>query len=302
MKYVFILNPAAGKNKKALNMIPNIQKLCKKHGLNYQIHISQSADDITDFVKNCCATGEDYRFYAFGGDGTLNNVINGCVYRNNAEVGVIPMGTGNDFIKNFDAAEKDFFDIEKQLFAPSVSIDAISYNGKYCVNICNIGFDANTAMDMPSFKKLPMVSNKSAYYLSILYNVIKKLGRYMEVYSDDELLFKGDVLMCAVSNGISCGGGYYVTPKASVNDGLIDVSVVTPPSRIMLATFLKHFSNGTQMDAPEMKKYIHFTRGKKVRVAGKKRFALVNDGEGEYLREAEFEIEPECVKFIVPQP
>ena len=59
--------------------------------------------------------------------------------------------------------EKDFFNIEKQLFSPSVTIDTIKYNDKYCVNICNIGFDANTAMDMPSFKKLPMVSNKSAY-------------------------------------------------------------------------------------------------------------------------------------------
>ena len=73
-------------------------------------------------------------------------------------------------------------------------------------------------MDMPSFKKLPMVSNKSAYYMSIFYNLMKKLGRYMEVYADDKLLFRGDMLMCAVSNGISCGGGFYVTPKASVND------------------------------------------------------------------------------------
>ncbi|MBQ8604345.1 MAG: YegS/Rv2252/BmrU family lipid kinase [Oscillospiraceae bacterium] len=301
MKYVFILNPAAGKNKKALNMIPNIQKLCKKHGLSYQIHISRSAEDITEFVRNCCLSGEQYRFYAFGGDGTLNNVINGCIYSPNTEVGVIPMGTGNDFIKNFDVDEKDFFDIEKQLFSTSVTIDAIKYNDKYCINICNMGFDANTAMDMPAFKKIPMVSNKMAYNLSIAYNVAKKLGRYMEVYADDKLLFKGDLLMCAVSNGISCGGGFYVTPKASVNDGLIDVSAVTPPHRIKLGMFVKHFSAGTQLDAPEMRKYVHFTRAKKVRVTAKKRFGLVNDGEGEYLRDVEFEIVPGCLKFIVPE-
>ena len=210
------------------------------------------------------------------------------------------MGTGNDFIKNFEPDEKDFFDIEKQLFSESVVIDAIKYNDKYCVNICNMGFDANTAMDMPAFKKLPLVSNKAAYNLAIAYNVVKKLGRYMEVYADDKLLFKGDTLMCAVSNGISCGGGFYVTPKASVNDGLIDVSVVTPPHRIKLGMFVKHFTHGTQLDAPEMAKYIHFTKATKVRVRARKDFALVNDGEGEYLKDVTFEIVPKCVRFIVP--
>ena len=54
MNFVFILNPAAGKNKTALNMIPDIQKTCDKAGLKYQIHISKSGEDITRFVKMLC--------------------------------------------------------------------------------------------------------------------------------------------------------------------------------------------------------------------------------------------------------
>ena len=300
MKYVFILNPAAGKNKKALSLIPEIQTVCEKHGLDYQIHISKSGSDITEFVKHCCRQGGKFRFYAFGGDGTLNNAINGCIGCKNAEVGVFPMGTGNDFIKNFDAEQKDFFDIEKQLFSPAHVIDAIRYNGKYCVNMCNIGFDANIAVDMPMFKKIPLVGNHTAYGLSVAYNLLKKLGTPMKIYADDKPLLIGNTLMCAVSNGISCGGGFYVTPKAHIDDGLIDVSAVVPPTAAKLPTYIKHFLAATQLDAPEMKPYINYTQCKKVTISSPRKFALVNDGEAEYLKEVTFEIVPRCVKFIVP--
>ena len=301
MNYIFILNPAAGKNRKALSMIPEIQKYCDRRGLEYRIHISKSGREITEFVRRTAADGGNYRFYAFGGDGTLNNVANGCIGMENCEVGVIPMGTGNDFIKNFSTDGKNFFDIEKQITSESVKIDAIKYNENYCINICNMGFDANTAMDMPAFKKLPMVSNKMAYNLAIGYNVVKKLGRYMEIYCDDRLLYKGDTLMCAVSNGTACGGGFKVTPRAVTNDGLIDVNVTTPPKRVKLPLFVKNFSNGTQYEDPAMKKYIHYAQCKKVTVKAAKPFALVNDGYAEYLQEVSFEIVPASINFIIPK-
>ncbi len=302
MNFVFILNPAAGKNKTALNMIPDIQKACNKAGLNYQVHISQNSEDITAFVRMLCEnTDKKYRFYAFGGDGTLNQVINGCAGKANAEVGVFPLGTGNDFIRNFDVDKKEFFDLKKQLFSKSVATDTIMYNGKHCINICNMGFDANTAVDMPKFKKIPVIGKSSAYVLSIFYNICKKLGRYMEIYADDRLLYKGDTLMCAVSNGIACGGGFKVTPRAVTNDGLIDVNVTTPPSRVKLPMFMKNFANGTQYEDPAMDKYIHYAQAKKVTVKAAKPFALVNDGEAEYLQEVTFEIAPGSIRFIVPQ-
>lgn len=301
INYIFILNPAAGKNKTALSMIPDIQKTCNKAGLRYQIHISQSGEDITNYVKMLCTDkSKKYRFYAFGGDGTLNQVINGCVGAENAEVGVFPLGTGNDFIRTTGVESKEFFDLKKQLYSPSQKIDTIKYNGKYCVNICNMGFDANTAVDMPKFKKIPVIGKSMAYNMSIAYNVCKKLGRYMEIYCDDRLLFKGDTLMCAVSNGTACGGGFKVTPRAVTNDGLIDVNVTTPPKRVKLPLFVKNFSNGTQYEDPAMEKYIHYAQCKRVTVKADKPFALVNDGEAEYLQEVTFEIMPGSINFIVP--
>ncbi len=301
MKNIFILNPAAGKNKKALSIIPDIQKICEKHNIEYRIHISKSGSDITDFVKRTIADGGKYRLYAFGGDGTLNNIINGCMGNENCEIGVFPMGTGNDFVKNFDIDEKDFFDIHKQLTGKSIKVDAIKFDDKYCINMCNIGFDANIGLDMPKFKKMPMVSNKAAYGMSVVYNLLKKLGIPMKIYADDKPLYIGDTLMCAVANGISCGGGFYVTPKAQVNDGLIDVSAVLTPSPMQIPMYAKHLLAATHLDSEDMKPYVKYTRRKKVRIVASKPFAMANDGEEERPVDVTFEIVPQAINFILPR-
>ena len=164
-----------------------------------------------------------------------------------------------------------------------------------------MGFDANTAVDMPKFKNIPVIGKSMAYNMSIAYNVCKKLGRPMEIVADDKVLFRGETLMCAVSNGIACGGGFKVTPKAVINDGLIDVNVTLPPSRVKLPLFIKNFTNGTQYEDPDMKKYIRYAQCKKVTVKGVKPFALVNDGESEYVQEVTFEIVPKSINFIIPK-
>lgn len=299
MEYIFVLNPAAGKNRAALSLIPHIQKICSKHKISPRIYISQSGDDICEYVRNACAD-KQRRIYAVGGDGTLSRIINGCAGNENVRVGVIPMGTGNDFIRNFDISDKNFFDIEKQLFARTVRCDCIKYNSGLCINICNIGFDANVAVDMPRFKHLPLVSNNMAYNMSIVYNVAKKLGHKMEIYADGQLFFKGEVLMCAVANGIACGGGFKVAPLARTNDGLIDLSVVTPPSRLKLGRFVRHFSAGSQLDDKQMKKYVHYTRCQSVKIVSPAPINLVNDGEDEKMTESFFEIMPHKINFILP--
>ena len=300
MEHIFILNPAAGKNTRALSLIPQIQKVCKKHDVKYQIHISESGHDIVDFVKKTCADSDEYRFYALGGDGTLSHVVNGSMASTNVSVGVMPLGTGNDFIKTFDIPAKFFLDVERQITGQTVAVDLLKYNDKYCINLCNIGFDANVAVDMPAFKKLPFVTNHAAYNLSIGYNVLKKLGRPLQVFADGKLLFSGKGLMCAVANGSTCGGGFKVAPKAIQDDGLIDVCVVTPPSRLQLATFVKNIGAGTQLENPDMQPYIYYSQCKTVTVKSPKAIPLVNDGEGELFDSVTFEILPRAVNFILP--
>lgn len=301
MEYIFVANPAAGKNKDALSLIPKIQKVCQKHRINPVVHISQSGEEIERYINSLSDAGS-YRIYAIGGDGTLNNVVNGIKEGIKARVGVIPMGTGNDFVRNFSADGVDFFDIEAQIISPSQKVDCIKAGDRLCVNLCNIGFDANVAVDMPKFKRLPGVTNNMAYTMSIVYNLVHKLGRPLKVYADDSLFFEGSALMCAVGNGIACGGGFFVTPKACPDDGLIDLSVTQPPfSRIRLPDFLSGFTRGTQLEKKSLAKYIHYSKCKKVRIESLVPINMVNDGERIFVKEMEFEILPDALEFIVPK-
>ena len=112
MKHVFVINPAAGKGK-ALGIIkPQIDEICKKHALDYEIYVTEKKNDGIEFVERRAKSGEELRFYACGGDGTLYEVVNGAFGYKNAQVAVIPLGSGNDFIRLF-GRYFDFLKLEK---------------------------------------------------------------------------------------------------------------------------------------------------------------------------------------------
>ncbi len=301
MKFIFIMNPAAGKNRKILDLIPTIQKICKKKNLDYSLHLSESGEDIIRHCKTVCESiSTPLRIFCCGGDGTISQVVNGCQGFNHVEIGIFPMGTGNDFIKNFDIPIKNYLNIEKQLIAPSQQIDLIRYNNHYCINMINIGLDARVGMDMPKFKKYPLVGNKTAYNLSLLSNLTKKLGRHLEVYIDDKLTHKGEFALCSIGNGISCGGGFYITPYAKVDDGLLDVSLVIVPPRLKLKSIIAHVNKGTQFEEIPSKNYMVKYRCKSVRIVAKKVMPFVNDGEHDLFQDIQFEVVSDAVSIICP--
>ncbi|MGB4985408.1 MAG: YegS/Rv2252/BmrU family lipid kinase [Erysipelotrichaceae bacterium] len=300
MEYVFIVNPKAGKNEKGMELIPNIEKTCQDKNIKYQIHVSKGAHDIKNFVQSLCQTNNHYRFYAIGGDGTLNNVINGTIGYPNVEVGVIPLGTGNDFIKNFNVSLDNYFDIEKQIYGKTNHIDLIKFEDTYAINLCNIGFDANVAVDMPKFKKMPLISNHIAYYLSVLFNLTKKLGQHLTIKVDDQLFYDGKVIMCSIGNGKCCGGGFYVTPHALVNDGLFDLVIVTPTSRLKLAPFMDNIKKGTHIYHKKTKNNVRFMQGKDICISSPNSINLVIDGEGFKIKDAKFSLANYQTKFILP--
>ncbi len=300
MKHIFIINPAAGKNENINKFITDIQKAARKLKQEFLIHISESGDDITKFVKSFNEADEELRFYAVGGDGTLNKIVNGCILNKKASVGVIPNGTGNDFIKNFKTDKKTFLNIEKQMQASTTSIDLLKYNNEYCINMINIGFDANVGSDMPKFKKLPLVSHKGAYSLSVFYNVAKKMGSQLEVFIDDKLIYKGKLLMASAGNGISAGGGFYLTPYANISDGLMDIALVLVPSRLRLVPFIKNITNGNQFEMENTKNSMKYFTAKKLHIKAITKTAFVNDGEIDNFNEITIEIIPSAIKFINP--
>ena len=122
MKHVFIINPRAGKGK-ALGVIrPQIESYIQEHGLDAEIHVPDSPHAAQEFIRAEASKGEPVRFYACGGDGTLFEAVNGAFGHPNAEVAVLPLGSGNDFIRLFGTPEQ-FLNVDAQVNGTPIELD-----------------------------------------------------------------------------------------------------------------------------------------------------------------------------------
>ena len=101
-------------------------------------------------------------------------------------------------------------------------IDLIKAGDKYCMNQCCAGFDARVADQMTKFKRLPFVSGSMAYNLSLIKNVLGKLGINIRVVTDGKEFFSGSALFAICANAPVYGGGYRSAPKAIPDDGVLD--------------------------------------------------------------------------------
>ena len=105
MKHVFIVNPVSGKADASLYLVPRLIGAAAGAGVDYAVELTQHAGHAAEIARQYGDDGEPVRLYACGGDGTLNEVFTGAYPYKNAEVASVPCGSGNDFVRNFGAAE-----------------------------------------------------------------------------------------------------------------------------------------------------------------------------------------------------
>lgn len=299
-KHFFIINPEAGKKNVSEKISKEISEAFKELNEEYKIYITKGKYDATNFTKNICETEEgNLRFYACGGDGTLNEVINGVIGFTNASVSVIPYGTGNDFINNFNSNSK-FYDIGKQIKFNQEEIDLLKVNDKYSVNVCNIGFDAKVAEDMVKFKRFPFVSGQVAYTISVFYSLLHNMYTNLEILIDNDELIKGDFLLCVIANGMTYGGGYKGAPLAKINDGLIDVCMIKKISRLKLINLINAYKKGEQLENEVLKEYCIYRKCRIINIKSKTDLTVCIDGEILIDKNIDITLEKEAINFLVP--
>lgn len=300
MRHIFIINPVAGKGRSQSEIAGNINALLKSREIQYEIYYTRYKGDVKSFVNSKCTDKSPVVFYACGGDGTLHEVINAAVSYSHASVGVIPCGSGNDFVKNFDSHYL-FGDIEAQVSGETVKIDMIKAQNEYAVSVCNIGFDADAAFNMHKFKKIPFITGSGCYILSVLYCLLKKLGKKLKVVLDDNYTFEGTFLLGVAANGHSYGGGYKCAPKALINDGVIDICFVNKMSRFKILGLIGSYKIGTHLENEKLKDYITYKKCKKVKVISQEPVNLCVDGENLVFEQLDIEIVPESLNFHFPK-
>ncbi|MBE7036127.1 MAG: diacylglycerol kinase family lipid kinase, partial [Ruminococcaceae bacterium] len=252
MKTVFVVNPKAGKKRNIDNIISTICQAAEKHQKDIETYITKAAGDGERFVREYCKTNGKARFIACGGDGTLNEVVNGAYGTLGAEVGVMPLGTGNDFCRNFPHQQL-FTNAEAQLFGEATPCDIIEYKTEYAgvnikrygVNMFNIGFDCNVADMTAKMKQKPLISGSLAYFLSILTILVKKRGANLIIELNGVEKHRGPLLLNSIANGCFCGGGIKSNPTAKVQDGVMDVNIIYNISRLNFLSKLPFYMKGT---------------------------------------------------------
>lgn len=308
MKTYFIINPAAGQGNRIKELGSEILEAAKRVNADIEMYFTKFSGDARDFVKKICEDNPNSRFIACGGDGTLNEVLNGAIGYDRAQIGVYPMGTGNDFCRNFKITE-NFLNIEAQLNGETVICDAIKYSyfsdGKkkigYCANMFNIGFDCNVANMTASIKKKPFISGSLAYFISIFINLIKKKGALLKLELDGEIVHTGKLLLTSIANGSFCGGGIKSNPLASLRDGFINVNIVKDVSRLKFIRLLPHYIKGDFLSLKDIDRVVLSPKCKKIVVTPiKDKIRLCIDGEIVSASKTEFEIVPDAFSFIVP--
>ena len=301
MKYVFIINPKAGAQDRSEELKTTVAALPQKDQCEF--YFTKSVGDATVHVKQWCDAhpGEEVRFIACGGDGTINEVFNGAAGRENVSVTCWPVGSGNDFVKVFGGSER-FMDIGKLLTAPTQKLDLLKVGDRYSVNVVNFGFDTTVAITINQEREKTGHGGKSAYTKGVVKALLTSMRNEFTVTADGELLdTKGKALLCTVANGQYVGGSFKCAPRAKTDDGLIEVCLVKPISRIRFVTILGTYTEGKHLDEPKMRDIVVYRQAKKVEITAPEGFAYSLDGEIIYENKFTVEIVPGALDLAVPE-
>ena len=299
MKHIFIINPCAGQGK-AVKLITAIDAALEETEYQYSIYQTKAAGDAERFVKETCEAGEKVRFYVCGGDGSFHEAVNGAKGFPEAEIGVIPVGTGNDFVRNF-GKKTDFMDILSQVEGEPMPCDVIELNGRYVVNMANIGFDCEVAAKASEWKKKPLISGPAAYIMGIFSEFAKPMGKRMSFRWEDGTTMTGRYLLCTIANGSFCGGGFCSSPKAALNDGLMDVGIVKMIPRRKFVGILPKYKTGTYLETKLGKEKVLYEKYRKLELAVAEPTHICVDGEISKFTYLKAEMVPQAFRFIVPR-
>jgi len=261
---------------------------------DFEIVVTSKQGDATEFARNYASKGEPIRIFAGGGDGTVNEVLNGIVGYENVFLGVLPYGSGNDFVRLFGGVEpyRNHFGSTHGSIVP---VDIIKCNDRYCINICSVGLDADVAFRMRRYKRL---FKGGSYILAVIESMVRRLGVHTKITIDDKIFVEQNMLLALAANGRFYGNGFISAPKADPFDGMLDILIVDKISRFRIMSFIGNFKSGRH---EKIAGFVKQFRGKKMVIESKKPLVFNRDGECDTVKEITIEIMPAAIKMILPE-
>lgn len=275
-----IVNPTAGSGF-SLKTEQKLKETLDANGTEYEILHTSAPNDATRLAQEAAAKPGCTGVVAVGGDGTCCEVACGLA-GTGVPMGIIPCGTGNDFIKSVDLPKDPLAALNIILKGNAKPIDAGKLNDRMFLNVCGTGFDEQTLEFAHAAKKY------ARGILPYLIGLIRAIFSYKPVhvsFTADGESQERDVLLCSIANGRYIGGGIPVCPSAIADDGLLDMMIVETRPRWKIPFYLPGLLMG-KIDAFKITTHQR-CRTMSIRSKGMR---LNVDGEILPMNEANFEI------------
>ncbi len=303
--FLFLINPEAGK-RTSRKLAREIRTAFEKAGTTqkFDIVMTEKSGHASELAQSFGQSqGENGIVFACGGDGTVNEVVNG-IYGTGSALGILPIGTANDFARHIlpGLTPEDLLPL---LPYPELRpLDLIKVNEALCVNIASFGLDSKVQSIANSLqRRLHIHSELLLYNLSIVFGLAG--GREYEleyellttdIKDDRPVLVTGVIKMvlAAICNGRFYGGGYNPAPVADSADGVLDIVLVDNLPLYRILKLLPKYKSGTHLGDPAMHMF-HATQGVFRSRGGK----LPGNYDGELFEadEISFEVLPAAINF-----
>ena len=300
MNTLVVLNPAAGRGKCARNR-NRVERGLHDAGVVYELVETTGPGHAVGLAREAAANGFS-RLICVGGDGTVHEAVNGLLQAPLAEdgatqvaLGCIPLGTGDDFSKLLNTYKLPPEAAAARMARAEVKrFDVGCAHGEYFANVLGIGFDAEVTRNSNRIRHLRGI----AVYLAAIYRTFVTFrAPVLEVESAEHCEIE-PMMMLAVQNGISEGGGFYLTPESDPADGWLDVCIIRKVSTLQFLRYVPRVMKGTHVGLDVVT--IFRTRRLTVRVKDR---PLVLESDGEVReppqREITVTVEPAKLRVLV---
>ena len=301
-QFTFIVNPEAGKGD-GKKVFAALERELKERDVSYRTVVTTGPGDAT----RAAAEASTPVVVSVGGDGTLNEIANGMAGTARS-LGIIPAGSGNDFIKSVGVPRRPGDALQVVLTGKPRPVDVgtvrctVEKEGggnsvpRLFVNGVGVGFDAAVAART---REIPLLGGTALYLVA----VFQTLGRYTAPVfrmEGEHVRRNAPALLIAIGNGTCAGGGFYLTPDASVDDGMLDICAVDDKNVLEILKLMPRVMRGKHHDVPGVK----FFRDNRFTIDADAQFYVHADGEivGANVRRVEIGVIGSHLNVIVPAP
>lgn len=252
-----IVNPQGGKGK-SLKALAKVEQILKSKNVEYVVHKTEYAGHATEITRELSKT-PDTKIIMMGGDGSFNEILNGIDNFDNVTLGIVPCGSGNDFIKKSGHPLDTEKALEVVLNGKEEYCDYIQLDDRRCLNVLGGGMDVDVLLNYATRKHGPA---KVRYYMSLFHVLAHARFHHLRLTVDDGEPMERSVFMIGVGNGGIIGGGIPICPSADPYDGELSIVVVNEMKKSKILVELPGFLSAKHVKKP----YTEVFSGKKLRL------------------------------------